>query len=229
MRSLISTSAIAAVAAFALAPSTAMAVPFDSNPVVGGLASGASSDGNVGTFSADDFVLAVDSKITGVVWYGNVTDLDDDGVAIPDDFAVSFFTDDAGFPALAPITEFFGGDLTVSTSATGLVDASGQDIIEYSASIDGPDLLAGATYWLAVENLLEDLGGTTQGDEWVWAVSSTAGTYFIDNGVTANIQGDNNLAFSLSGDVTTTVSEPAALSLLGFGLMGVALVGRRRR
>lgn len=209
------TTALAAVAATAvLAPASALAFPFV-QPVTPDFVSSAASDDNTNTFSADDFVLATGGTVTDVTWYGNFTDVGNDGIVPVLDFAILFFTDGGGFPA----SEISFQLPVVSASPTGDFDGSMTEIVEYSAALMGPELDAGLTYWIAIQNASDD--------EWVWARSNDTGSFDFDDGQFAG-SAPGDLAFTINGQ-SVAVSEPGTLSVLGFGLLAAGFVARRRK
>lgn len=192
--------------------------------------------------TADNFVLASATTVTGLTWWG----LDTFNIGATDNFTAAIYSDTAGAPGAVLWTGSLGG---VTETVSPLVDQFGFEVSMYSADIAATPLGAG-TYWLSVWNDFSATGSPTidgDGDAWLWygfflfaptdgladgvyAARDTAGGLFTvspdldDQG--APLLGD--LAFAVHGTAPVQTSEPASLAVLGFGL-GLAAFGARRR
>jgi len=163
------------------------------------------------------------STITDIHWWGRY--IVSDTPQTEDDFDIQILADSAGVPG-ALIWESNVGDAGRTFSGVGTFE----DVYAYSVDVPAIHLSAGTVYWLSVSN------DTTidQDDIWAW-MSTTTG--FPDNdGLTATYLNDSSepweavnseRAFQLTND--NLVPEPAAATLLGFGLAIMAYGSRRRR
>ncbi len=148
-------------------------------------------------------------------------------------FKLRIFNDSGGLPSTNP---FFEEVVSVAGVDTGTDSGmfGNRDIFQYSAVITPVDLTAGTEYWFSVlENDITTL-------QWFWQASSGVCPPNIDQcaaerdsdaepwgfGLGGPIGSRDNLAFSLSA--ADPVPEPSTLLLLGFGLAGLGLVGRRK-
>ena len=141
------------------------------SPDAGAVASNfAGGDPEYAFQSADDFQLAATSTITLVRWWGFYQ-----GSNIPlepDVFTLRIFADNAGSPAIAPLSEWHLDK--VHRRATGLV-SSGYDVYEYTATLKPRLALPPGTHWLSIVN---DVDTESVGTDWLWMLSDNAGGNF---------------------------------------------------
>ena len=173
--------------------------------------------------SADDFMLNTNTLVDGVRFWayttGSAASLSQIGWAIMDD--------NAGLPGnildsgVATPTSII--DTLVNLSVTPIFD-----IYEVVFSITQQSLLAGTTYWLALDAgpVFQDNPPTSDPTGWVFT-AGFLGNQSVPGGpgnwIANNIDQDN--AFQL----LATVPEPSTVSLLGLSLAGFAFARRCRK
>lgn len=177
------------------------------------------------THDADDFILQPGATtITSIQWWGAYAFANTPQET--DYFTILIWEDDGGSPQSVPVYNLTTSD--VNRTNTGLLASDTYDLYAYSVDIAPLTLTAGKTYWLSIINdTTED-----QDDTWAWAIhAQTGGIYrfgFSTDGTDGPWSNGLSLAFQLTGVATTVVPEPATMSLLGLGLMSIALRRRLR-
>lgn len=174
--------------------------------------------------AADNFVLAADSILTGIDWYGSY--LFTSAQPMADDFSINLYSDAANTPA---DTVLHAASLTSAVSRTFTGDIVSTDfgdfeMYRYSVGISPFSLAAGTSYWLSIVNETSDI---TQFGGWAWAYNldgddpsfvGDATHRWIREGGDWTAFGSSNLAFALFGDVID-IPEPPLLALLAAGLV----------
>lgn len=191
----------------------AASVIFDQSPGANSNYLGVSSTinlfgGSPGYRRADDFSLASSQQISDVHWWGRSS-------AGGDSFTFTFYADGGGAPGTALLSTT--GTLVKSTVDVG---APWGSISYYSSDLSVAfDAIAGTTYWLSIFNDAADAS-------WTWLSANASG-----NGSTIQTVGDttwSNGAPNFAYQLTNTVPEPGALSLISLSLMGLAAIRRRK-
>jgi len=137
----------------------------------------------------------------------------------PNDFRVSLETDSAGLPSGSIVESI---DVTTLTSTPTLFTVT---------SVLRPVLASGASYWLVVWP--PAVNGDAANGGWSWNSTGDigAGNDFVstNGGPTGPFTPENGFirsAFQIDG---TAAPEPASVTLLGLGSLGLLAYGRRRR
>lgn len=181
--------------------------------------------------AADDFTLSDGANVVSDIhWWGSYQTLTPAGYgnASPwdDDFSIYIYTGDA-WPSTSPVQSLTS--LAVTRTATSLVNTSNQNIFAYSVQLGSPLTLAANTkYWISIVNT------HNQVDDWVWSNVDGGGSTVISlqrpNSPHSWLSVGRGMAFNLTNDgVSSPIPEPATLSLLGMGLIGLAARARRKK
>lgn len=191
------------------------AVLYSQAPLQGGTSYYATP--TIGQQLADNFTLSFTSDIEQISWWGGY-DFDFD--AGDDSFRVRLYENVVG--AGSVLHEF--ASTVVTRTSTALFDSVQNGIYKYTFALPAPVQMGVGSYFLFVENL-----GSS---DWIWLSSATGDTSFVYRAA----EGSNwtgsvaDLAMEIKGSrVTTQVSEPGTLALLGLAGIGGLLARRRRR
>ena len=169
---------------------------------------------------ANDFSLAGPATVTGIRFWAF-----SQGAGWTGSMWWGIFADNAGNPGAT----LFSGTQTGARVATGFM--IGGVIPEYQHDLAVNVALGAGTYWLGLHN--GPIGHDTN-DNYYWETTNPNGTLtgreddtpFGDNGWVNN---SLDHAFQLYGDRGAVVPEPMTLSLVGTGLVGLAVLRRRRK
>jgi hypothetical protein len=169
-----------------------------------------------GTLTADDFVLGSSDSIRAVYWQGANSPA---GAPGPDSFHINIYGDPLDSSSL--IQSFSVG--AANRTATGGTVGDGGDILyNYWANLGDTGFLAaaGTRYWISIVNdaIVDPI------NDWTWAGTfSGSGRGSFDNGLTWFSQ-DSQTNFTLDN---APVPEPATLTLVGLGLVGILRARKR--
>jgi len=166
--------------------------------------------------TADDFVLGSSATIQAVTWQGANSPA---GAPGPDAFRILFYTDPIDPSSL--VASFDVG--AANRSDSGSTIGAGDVLYNYWANLGGAGFsaTAGTRYWISIQN--DEV--VTPIDYWTWAGGP--------NGSMAGSFSNGQTWFSQPGSTNFTldsapIPEPATLSLVAIGLVGVIRARRAR-
>ncbi|MFA6240139.1 MAG: hypothetical protein WC655_04375 [Candidatus Hydrogenedentales bacterium] len=174
------------------------------------------------------------ATITGIEWfgvyYGNTPP--------PEDvFTVSFYSQEAGSrPAISSFRNVAAGSANRVDTGVDFIAGGGtstHDVYSYSVNFSPLSLNMGQTYYVSITNSSPTASSS---DDWLWSSSNNVGgrfwyRYGYDMWST-NSDHPFDLAFNLTGTIQSNggvMPEPASVTLMAFGLVGLAVHRLRRR
>jgi hypothetical protein len=186
----------------------------------------------------DDFTLQEGNEtISDVHWWGAYLDEDYDPTAEDQAFGILIVADDGGAPDLTglgfediefvfPTVTATGEEVDTVALPFGFEDGP-RDLFEYSAFLDTPvTLTAGTPYWISIFDMSVFVYERDPSSDPAFCWSTTdEGNAVLFAFETLEIGAD--MAFHLTDDAI--VPEPATISLLALGIVGVAARARRAR
>ncbi len=217
-----------------------------------------SSENQVSSQVADDFLYRNGAPVTGIRWWGSYWDSTyngintypyrhsggwgDPGVGTPEivtGFNISFYQDVPagsafppwGHPGAAAGRGFYIDLADIEVQSFGVIDRSysTQTVFQYDVVLDVPfDLIAGNIYWISIQAI--DQGGAPV--QWGWQESSDHWNGNAVHNFMPPLNPNPFLWDLLPGEDMAfelrTVPVPAAVWLFGSGLIGLIGVARRK-
>jgi len=167
----------------------------------------------------DNFTLGTTNTITTATWVGSYFNPPAQGTITG--WTLQFWADNAGQPGGSLFSLHVAGNASETFLGT---DNFGDPTYTYSMALGaGFTATAGTQYWMSV---VPDVGFPPQ---WGWEAGTGGDGIAVQDFFGGRSFLATDMAFSLFGGQTTTIPEPASLTLLGLGVMGLAGYTLRRR
>lgn len=187
-----------------------------------GLPNGSNGNEMTSWIQADDFTLTTSTNVVGIRFWGIIGT----GASYAGSISWRIYENNSGEPGS---TVLHSGTFTGSGVGQGPVAIEGYT--RYQFDIPTAFTLGAGTYWLGLHN--GDYTNTARA-EFYWETTDANETASgredespFDSGGWYN--NGNEHAFELLGESSTSVPEPASISLLVVGIAGLGVAAKRRR